>query len=416
MNKEKLSRGQKAALARARLLTEFEWTPVNDIPVFTKETGKTVLPAGKSVKGMLYSSTEPTDKFVAENISFETFSEIINNPDSALYNKDLGGHNNSWAYFGIVCNGLVRYALNIDGRYSTKRWLAVPGMQKVADKESFTVDDIQICDVMYAFCDERKHVSLVTDILHDKNGAVTGIEISEAERPVCRRTVFPAEDFCQLFKNYSLCRYDFLDTVPEPDPVDSVFVSGKLETKLPDIALDYGNKVNYRTCEDVVISTFLEGENIIEIYKGDNLLERFSISGRGKVAKRFDRGYYTVKLCGIDKVLEFCVTDPEISYTVKDGILSVNVNPCDHDSHILHMDFREKVKDLANLADDAQTLVKFYNPCCSSLSKLEELTEEEKASGKFSRKIPEDAENFKVYFKNKYGIWTHTMIKICDGE
>ena len=53
-----------------------------------------------------------------------------------------------------------------------------------------------------------------------------------------------------------------------------------------------------------------------------------------------------------------------------------------------------------------------YNTCCSALAKLEELTEEEKETGVFTREIPADAANFKVYFENKYGVWTHTMIPL----
>ena len=53
----------------------------------------------------------------------------------------------------------------------------------------------------------------------------------------------------------------------------------------------------------------------------------------------------------------------------------------------------------------------YYNPCCAALAKVEELTGEEKAAGVFTREIPEDGAHFKVYFENKYGIWTQTMIK-----
>ena len=113
------SKGKEAVLFRGRQLTEFRWTPLRDIPVYTKATGKTKLPAGEQQQGMIYSSTEPTDKFIGENISFETFLTAVANPDSALYTKDLNGHNNSWAYFGIVCNGFVRYTLNIRRRFST---------------------------------------------------------------------------------------------------------------------------------------------------------------------------------------------------------------------------------------------------------------------------------------------------------
>ena len=46
------------------------------------------------------------------------------------------------------------------------------------------------------------------------------------------------------------------------------------------------------------------------------------------------------------------------------------------------------------------------------LSRERELTDDEKQSGKFSRPIPSDAYNFKVYFKNTYGVWVHPMKKI----
>ena len=89
------------------------WTPLLDVPTYTRKDGRTVHPAGKLVQGMPYSSTEPTDKFITENISFESLLTAMANPDSALYQKDLEGRNGSSTYFGIVCNGLARYALNI---------------------------------------------------------------------------------------------------------------------------------------------------------------------------------------------------------------------------------------------------------------------------------------------------------------
>lgn len=411
MNRKDLSRGKKAALFRARQLTEFEWTPVCDIPVYTKQTGKTVLPAEKLVRGMIYSSLEPTDKFVCENISFETFTTIVNNPDSALYCKDIAGHNNSWAYFGLVCNGLVRYALNIRRRYSTKRWLTIPGMHLIYEDSQYTVDQIEICDILYAFGKGRSHVALVTDLLYDEKGKVVQVEVSEAIRPSCVRRWFTPEEFYDHFKLFGICRYDYIDAVPEPDADDSKFIGGRLPTRLPDIALDYGNKTNYRTYEDVVISVFKEGNNEVKIYKDGKLNEKFDIMGRGKVSRKFERGYYTVKLVNTGEVLEFCVTDPDICHSVKDGILTVNANSCDSESRILYMEFREKVTTSCG-TDYQQSVVKFYNPCCSALSKVEELTEEEKDKGIFARKIPDDADNFKVYFENKYGIWTHTMMKI----
>ncbi|MBE7062209.1 MAG: hypothetical protein E7390_00245 [Ruminococcaceae bacterium] len=409
------SKGKAAALERARQLTEFRWTPVRDVPVYAKAAGKTVLPAGKEKQGMLYSSTEPTDKFITENISFETFRTIIANPDSALYTKDIGGHNNSWAYFGIVCNGLVRYALNIRRRYSTKRWPTIPGMRKVADEGKYAVEEIRLCDVLYAFGKGRNHVAFVTDILRDENGTVQQVEVSEAIRPVCVRRQFAPEAFYEEYKLFALWRYDFIDTVPRPVLQDAkTFFTDRL-SGLPAIAVDYGDKTNYRTHEDVVISTFCEGENEIEICCEGKQIEKFLISGVGKVQRSFPRGYYTVRHVKTDETVCFCVTEPEISHSVQKDEITIKADACDSESRILYMEFREKGKaeEIQGTGkDDENSAVFFYSDQCASLAKVEELTEEEKESGVFTRKIPEDAANFKVYFENKYGIWTHTMIKI----
>ena len=65
-----------------------------------------------------------------------------------------------------------------------------------------------------------------------------------------------------------------------------------------------------------------------------------------------------------------------------------------------------------NTASFVEKMRALYTEQVQFLAKLEELTEEEKETGVFTREIPADAANFKVYFENKYGVWTHTMIRI----
>lgn len=408
------SKGKEAVIIRSRQLTEFQWIPVGDIPVFTKKTGKTKLPAGEKQLGMLYSSTEPTDKFIGENISFETFLTVIANPDSALYHKDIGGHSNSWAYFGIVCNGLVRYALNIRRRFSTKRWSDIPGMRKIADEASYTAEQIALCDILHAYGKGKNHVVLITDILRDETGEIRQIEVSEADRPTCKRRQYDLETFYENYKLFALWRYDYVDEVPMPDEKQNQCLLQGVPG-LPVIAVDYGNKTNYRTYEDVVISVFADGENEIEICRGDEVVETITITGRGKVSRRFARGYYTVRHKNTGESVEFCVTMPQISHKVENGMLIVNADPCDGESRISHMEFREKTKNELNKESgkDAENVqVTFYSNDCSSLAKMEELTDAEKKTGCFARAIPADAAYFKVYFENKYGVWTHRMIRI----
>ena len=408
------SKGKEAVLYRSRQLTEFQWTPVGNIPVYTKQTGPTVLRAGEPQQGMLYSSTEPTDKFITENVSFETFLSVIANPDSALYHKNINGHNNSWAYFGIVCNGLARYALNIRRRYSTKRWPTVPGMRKVADEENYTPQQIALCDILYAYGKGRNHVALITDILRDEAGVIRQIEVSEAIRPTCIRARYDLADFYEQFKLFALWRYDFVDSVPMPDEKEDLCLKLGVPDK-PVIAVDYGNKTNYRTYEDVVISVFYEGESEIEIRCNNEKIEGITMRDSGNFTRRFSRGYYTVTHIPTGESVEFCVTEPNISFHREGGMLTVKADACDPESRISHMEFRELTKkELAKAEgkDHENSTVVFFSDRCSSLSKMEELTQEEKETGIFTRPIPHDAANFKVYFENKYGIWTHTMIRI----
>lgn len=406
------SKGKEAALFRSRQMTEFKWTPVADVPCFTKKPEKEMLPAGVEQMGMIYSSTEPNDKFIGENVSFETLLSVIANPDSALYHKDLNGHGNSWAYFGIVCNGLVRYALGITPRYSTKRWMDVPGMVKIAEAGDYAAEQIQLCDILLTY-DKRKHVVLITDILRDENGTVQQIEVSEAIPPVCVRRQYDLETFFKDYAEFALWRYDFVDEVTMPDPYQNACLERGVPS-LPNIAVDYGNKSNYRTNEDVVISSFNDGENQLEIYCGDELVETISFTGRGKTSRRFARGYYTIKHKNTGDTVEFCVTDPQFSRSVQDGKLTIKVDTCDPESKIIHMEFRERSKGelMAKGIAFENNGVAYYSPAAAVLSKVEVLTNEEKKTGIITREIPEGAVNFKVSFENKYGIWTHTMIRI----
>ena len=327
--------------------------------------------------------------------------------------KGINGHNNSWTYFGMVCNGFVRYAFNIRRRYSTKRFLTIPGMRKLYDPGSYSAEQIELCDVLYAYEKGISHVALITDILRNETGEICQIEVSEGVRPTCKRAQYDLETYFEKFKKYSICRYDFVDAVPMPDEKQSRCLMQGVPG-LPVIAVDYGNKSNYRTYEDVVISVFADGENEVEICCNGEVIERLTILGRGKVSRKFDRGYYTVIHKNSGTSVEFGVTMPQISHSVENGMLTVKADSCDPESKILYMDFRENCREMfgGGSVPGSENKGVFYNNQCAALAKVEELTDEEKKTGVFTREIPEDAAHFKVYFENQYGVWTHTMIKI----
>ena len=133
------TKGQAAVLARIKHLTEFKWTPVKEIPTYTKKNGAYNFKSGEELTGMPYSSNEPNDKFLFESISLANFLTVIANPDSALYNKEItNGDGKSRAYIGTVCNGLARYAFNIKRRFS----------KSYMTKVTFTKGHTKVCTVL----------------------------------------------------------------------------------------------------------------------------------------------------------------------------------------------------------------------------------------------------------------------------
>ena len=49
------TKAEEIVLARARMLTDFRWTPLRDIPTYTIQGGHAIIPAGKEVTGFPYS-------------------------------------------------------------------------------------------------------------------------------------------------------------------------------------------------------------------------------------------------------------------------------------------------------------------------------------------------------------------------
>jgi hypothetical protein len=206
---------------------------------------------------------------------------------------------------------------------------------------------------------------------------------------------FTVSEFESYRNRYTLCRYENIEAIPEFDEEENdILYNSGIEKTAPKIAVDYGNKSNYFYGETTVISSFAEGENTVQIYRGEELIEQISVNGYTKSERILDGGYYTVRLKGTEYFTEFCVVKPEITHTVENGVITVTANPGDEESEIIHMEFRSA------------------GSATAGLSAMIELTEEECRTGVFSRKIPDSSFNYKISFRNRYGIWTHKMISI----
>ena len=412
-----LAEGQLAAVKRADQLSNFEFTPVADgmaTDYSSSNANKTTYSKGRTYVGLPYSSCEPNDKFICENVSFETFLTAVANPDSVLYTKNIkttkaGTSNNGATYYGIVCNGFVRYCLGIEQRCNTQNWLDIPGMSVVKEIGKFTANDIQIGDVLHAHGDGENHVAMITDILKDDSGNVVAIEVSESGRLTVKRRIFATAESNSVNKNlfttftkYRLCRYDYLKSIPAFDEAQDAIAKSGLDKVAPVIAVNYGNKSNYLEGETVGISYFGEDAGTIVIEKDGVVIEEISVdgpkNGKNKIEKaNLAPGFYKVKVAGTDYMTEFCVCSYKLSSDLSGTTLTVTVDMDElkkSGSEIAHMDFR-----MSSSAGFAGLATK------GMLS----LTEDEKETGVIVKTCTSNASNYKVYFKNKYGIWTHEM-------
>ena len=383
----------EAVILRSRQLTDIKWTPLRDVPTYDQRLGQTVLPAGGELVGLPYASTEKTDRFIAENLSIESFFTLVSNPDSKLYQPGHAAYNAS--NYGIVCNGLVRYAFGLIERVNTKNWFSIPGMRLVKAKGEYKVDEIELCDVLYAYGEGRNHVSLITDIIKNENGEIVFVEVSEAVRPLCKRVAYTPEEFYKEFNLFSLSRYDLIDTVPLFDKEEDEKIRRSAENKTtPKIIVDNGNRSNYREGDWILISVFSSEDDTVVISKDGEVIEEVKTFGRAFFPRALDRGYYTASLSRGGESVEFAVVAPEIKFEISDGFVELEVDSMDSGSELLYMEFRKSAA---------------WFP---ALVKTEILTEEEKRSGAIRRELVQNGDNVKLYFKNIYGIWSHPAIKI----
>ena len=383
---------EKAAIARTRMLTDFEWVPCCDMPAYIKDQGHTIIKKGTPVTGVPYSSTEETDAFIAENVSIRTFLTAIPNPHSKLYAAGHGAVGR--CNYGMVCNGFVRFALGIPYRVNTAHWYDLPGMREVAPKGQYTVDDLRLCDILHAYNDGRNHVAMITDIIRDADGNIAQVEVSEAVPPFCKRESYPVAVFYEKYAVFTLCRYTLLDEVPPFHEADARLMESGLEKVIAPITVDGGDLANYTEGEEVVICVSAVEADVVEVYKDGEKVAEYPTCGAAFFPCMLQRGYYQAKLKNTGDSVAFCVKAPRIRHEVKNGMITVYADPCDEKSTLLYLDFR--------LAGER----------VAGISKFEVLTAEEIKSGVITRRIPDDAENFKVYFKNPYGVWSHRMIRI----
>ncbi|MBR0140160.1 MAG: hypothetical protein IJM17_07735 [Firmicutes bacterium] len=321
------SKGAENVLKRVRQQMDVEWTPMKPLPCTYNFKGPDYklfyhahFTKWRPQKGLPYSSTRMTEKYLGWNISFETFLTAMKNPNSMLYTrqlKDFPGARGTNCWYGTVCSMFVSYALEIPYRVVCHSWARMPEIHPV---DTGKLENIRLCDIVL---DPTRHIGIVTDILRDADGKVHFIEVSEALMPITESKLYSPEDFRHywLEDGFSVFRYDKVDSVSyTPNPW--VYVEGDPDLPKPKITaalmLDAGNRSNFRVQDEPVeISVFEEGWDFVEVTDpdGNNSLHPFT---GGKLVLRPQKpGYYSARLAKGDERsddIQWCMVDINLRF------------------------------------------------------------------------------------------------------
>lgn len=264
------NRGMLNAVRLARQLTDIEWTPLVDIPRYclldADYSGQADFhfldwcKSGKTYKGIPYSGGGGPDRLMTSidantyagqwgyvrmvvgiDISFETFVT------AARYENSIMGRKQGQTQpdfdsspYGTFCSGLCWHAFGKNSQPipSAPSILGAANFITVAQSvATMDVNLIRLCDIVQ----NDSHVAIITDIMRDRDGNITNIEVSEATTVgnannsvaegdfggLCRRKFWTVDEFKSWYRQYGMYRFleftdiqyqksDFVDTGDEP--------------------------------------------------------------------------------------------------------------------------------------------------------------------------------------------------------
>ena len=325
---------QEQSVAYARIMSRVKWTPVaGGMP---RRGG--YFTAGKEYTGVPYSSVKHVGRYIGFDIFLKTFLAAVENSESVLYTENLYGKvKNAECYYGKVCSSYTSYALQCGIWYVSKRH-GPRFRDGVTLVDPQSADGARIGDIIYtppAKKNGGSHVELVTEVVRSPTGTVTHVRIEESRPQTTSNTLRTAKSFNAHLsgRNRELFRITDLNAWRAGNRAEAfLFPNYEDDSTKPQInrvlLLDRGDWVPYGKGQPVKINVMdrdSQGVRALVIHRGDELVEKRTISGRGVVEFSFDRcGDYTAS-CEMNdgsqsQACEFAVC--ELDFTLPDTRIS----------------------------------------------------------------------------------------------
>lgn len=332
------NQGVRNAYKKAMQLKNLPWTGLSAIPNDTSATG---ISAG-SHTGVDYSSVKEYDKFVGFNVSLKSFMTAAHNPYSLLYTEDVkDGRSrseygityhgkNCGAYFGIVCNVFVFFALGFPIPWNTAEWHYLESEGVLEKIYNQSASGVELMDVIW----EPGHGNIIVDIYRDSRGNPVKIFWAESVQNFPQVHEYTPEQFNARLasRNGIIYRYKDLYKNLEYRPSDFVAIEG--ETVEPydyneDVCTFAGDYAAFREGEEIWINYNL-GETEytgLSVYKGETLIASYSLSSGHKISigSSLTAGKYTAVLTGngTSEPTHFEVIETNVSMTNNSGDITV---------------------------------------------------------------------------------------------
>lgn len=308
---------QQRVVTHAHTMSQVKWTPVAEgIPI----RGKGEFKVGTTYTGVPYSNGGWDGRVIGFDIHLRTFLAAVENPQSALYTKDLRGQRrNSAAFYGMVCSAYTSYALQLAAQVGSS-FHGPPHREGIEPAHPQSAQGAQVGDVLWF----SGHVEIVTQVATAPDGTISHVRVEDSWPPTTRTKDYTATRFDDYLAQRKATLYRVADHDAwrgENRAERFLFPNVAMDAEPPTInrvlLLDLGDWVAYRNDQPVIFHIMDRddlGVKALVIKRAGELLEQIVLDGPGTVERAFARsGDYTAH-CIMDdgtasQVCEFSVCE-----------------------------------------------------------------------------------------------------------
>jgi len=301
-------------LARARELSELDWTPLHDIQLYGKKDKR--VKALQPMHGMLYSSAAENNHRVPYDISLYTFLTCLHNPYSLLYTEsrnpnfprsaygfEYHGGKLSGPWMGCVCSIFSSYVAGFEFQYGSSSHKALCERGVLSRPEDQSAQGAEQFDILW----HEGHCRAITEVNRDETGKVISVEISESVSPVVKRQTYSAASFDSIMEVRKMVIYRRADMSRQGTP-PVYYMPDTLEYN--DAICTYaGDRACFKAGDKIIIHCFDRSFKKMELYregvlvttvklKKKMLVDNESLGIRGNLD--LDPGAYAVDLSNLN--------------------------------------------------------------------------------------------------------------------